>query len=291
MRWLGVDMGGTATRWVLVDADHRVVARGETPGATGLAFDAAGRAALAAALTPIRAQGPVTGAYLGVTGAGFTEDPDLRDQIAVALSLPPEKTRVVNDMVLAWRACWPDGGGHLVAAGTGSVGFTMRGETLLIGGRGTLIDDAGSGAWIALRALDALWRRIDETGKPDGAEILAEALFTALGGADWEATRRSVYSADRGAIGRLARPVAEAAMAGDPLSLDLMRQAGAELARLARVLVSRAGAAPVAVIGGVLTLHPGIRAALEAATPGIALCYPQPDAALTAAQLAQESFA
>ncbi len=291
MRWLGVDMGGTATRWALVETGGKVVSRGETPGASGLAFDAAGRAALDAALAPLRAQGPVDGAYLGVTGAGFADDPDLRRLIARALGVPEEKARVVNDMVLAWRACWPKGGGHLLASGTGSVGFTMQGETLLIGGRGTLIDDAGSGAWIALRALDALWRRIDESGKPEGAETLARTLAAAMGGSDWEATRRAVYGADRGAIGRLAQPVAQAAMAGDPLALDLMRRAGEELARLARILVARAGAAPVAVIGGVLSLHPDIRAALEAGTPGIALCYPQPDAALTAARLAQEAVA
>ncbi len=292
MVWLGVDMGGTATRWVAVDAADRVTAQGETPGATGLVFDSAARARFQAALAPVRARlGPLSGAYLGVTGAGFAADPALRAAASEALALPPENLSIVNDMVLAWQAVWPQGGGHLVAAGTGSVGFSLQGGVTLIGGRGTLIDDAGSGAWIALRALDALWRRIDEHGRPQGAEALGEALFTALGGADWEVTRRFVYGQDRGAIGTLARPVAEAAHRGDPVALDLMARAGAELARLARALVARAGPAPVAVIGGVIGLHPTIRAALEAATPGLTLAYPRPDAARHAAILARRSAA
>ncbi|MCB1391442.1 MAG: N-acetylglucosamine kinase, partial [Rhodobacteraceae bacterium] len=266
-------MGGTATRWACCDGTGALLARGTTAGATGLVFDAAGRAGFLAALAPLRAAGPFDAAYLGVTGAGFADDPALRALAAEALRLVPAALRLVNDMVLAWQATWPDGGGHLVAAGTGSVGFSMRAGTTLVGGRGTLIDDGGSGAWIALRALDTVWRLIDEHGTPRGAETLAATLFAAMGGSDWEATRRAVYGGDRGAIGRLARPVAEAAHAGDPVAEALMARAGAELARLARALVARAGPAPVAVIGGVVALHPMIRAALEAETPGLTLTY------------------
>ncbi|WP_068300294.1 N-acetylglucosamine kinase [Pararhodobacter sp. CCB-MM2] len=283
MRFLGVDMGGTGTRWATSDGS-----RGESAGATGLVFDAAARSAFEAALAPMRADGPFAGAYLGVTGAGFEDDPTLRTLAGAVLGLPAESVTIVNDMVLAWQAVWPEGGGHLVAAGTGSVGFSMEGGVTLVGGRGTLIDDGGSGAWIALRALDALWRLIDDDSAPKGAEILADAVFGAIGGSDWEATRRHVYGGDRGAIGRLARPVAEAAHLGDPLALELMARAGGELARLARALVARAGEAPVAVIGGVLPLHPEIRTAMEAGTPGIALTFPTPDAPATAARLAKE---
>lgn len=291
MRWLGVDMGGTATRWAICDDAGAVVARGETPGATGLVFNATGRDPFAAALSPIRAAGPLSGAWLGVTGAGFADDPALRALAAASLGLPDESVYIANDMVLAWHAAWPGGEGHLIAAGTGSVGFSLRGGTTLVGGRGTLIDDAGSGAWIALRALDALWRVIDGHGAPQGAETLARHLFPALGGNDWEDTRRFVYGGDRGAIATLARPVAMAAHEGDPLALDLMSRAGAELARLARALVARAGPAPVAAIGGVLDLHPAIRAALVAGTPGITLTWPQPDAARAAALLARKTRA
>lgn len=288
MPYLGVDVGGSASRWAVCDSAGQPLGRGEAPGATGLVFDPASRDRLAGALAPIAAAWPgVTAAYLGMTGAGFADDPGLRALVAGALRLSPGQVRVVNDMVLAHQAVFPDGHGHLVSAGTGSVGFSMTGGRItLVGGRGTLIDDGGSAAWIALRALDTLWRRIDEHGHPRGAEGLAEALFTAMGGADWEDTRRFVYGQSRGEIGTLARAVAQAARAGDPLAQELMARAGDELARLARALVARCGTAPVAVIGGVLALHPAIRTRLEAGCPGLTLDFPQPDVPLAAARLA-----
>lgn len=280
--FLGIDMGGSATRWVALDPSGAVIARGEGPGATGLnALDPATRPLLLAALAPIRGAVPgLVRAYVGMTGAGFAGDPALAAVVAEGLGA---EAVIVNDMVLAWQAVWPGGGGHLVAAGTGSVGFSLQGGVTLVGGRGTLIDDAGSGAWLALRALDRVWRAIDEGG--DGG-ALGAALFAAMGGADWEDTRRFVYGAARGQIGTLATAVAQAAHQGDGVALALMEQAGAELARLARVLVGRAGPAPVAVIGGVLALHPAVREGLLAATPGLTLTFPTPDLPLAAARLA-----
>lgn len=292
MHWLGVDMGGTATRWALCDDTGALVARGTAPGATGLIFEPALRHDYETTLRAIRAQtGPLAGAWLGITGAGFANDPLLAEVTGTALGLPPENLRVANDMVLAWHAAWPEGGGHVLTAGTGSVAFSLAtGTPALVGGRGTLIDDAGSGAWIALAALRALWRHIEETGGTAGIEILAEHLFAALGGSDWEDTRRAVYGAARGAIGTLARPVAEAATAGDPTALALLEDAGHELARLARAVVARAGPAPIAAFGGVFALHSAIRATLIAGTPGLALTFPTLDAPLRAAALARAEF-
>lgn len=289
MLYLGVDVGGSASRWAICDAAATVVARGETHGATGLIFEPAARERLRAALSPIRAANPpLAGAWLGMTGAGFDADPALHALVAEALGLPVAQVTVVNDMVLAHRAVFPVGKGHLISAGTGSVGFSLTGGRItLVGGRGALIDDGGSAAWIALRAIDALWRRIDEHGQPKGAEALAEALFAAMGGTDWEATRRFVYGQGRGEIGTLARAVAQAADHGDPTAQGLLRQAGLELARLGRALVARCGPAPLAIIGGVLRLHPIVGATLGDALADLTPDYPQPDAALTAARLAR----
>lgn len=290
--FLGVDMGGTATRWVAADAAGTVVARGQTTGATGLLFDDAARAAFRAALAPIAGQigsNPLEAAFLGITGAGMQGDAAVTAAAAEALGLPPGRIRQVNDMVLAWHAAFPRGGGHLVSAGTGSVGLSVAadGRITLVGGRGTLIDDAGSGAWIGLRALDAVYRLIDAHGAPRGAEILATHLFDAMGGSDWDSTRRFVYGRDRGAIGTLARAVAAAAQAGDETALTLLTRAGGELARLARVLLDRCGPAPVAVIGGVLGLHPAVRDGLARALPDVTPAFPTIDAAAHAARMAR----
>ena len=291
MHYLGVDMGGSATRWVCCDAEGRIRAEGVTPGATGLVFSDEARRVFLAALEPIRAAlpGPVTRAVLGLTGVGLDADPSITALIAQGLGLDAAQVTFCNDMVLAWHAAFSRTPGHLVSAGTGSVGLSVddAGRVTLVGGRGTLIDDAGSGAWIALRALDAVYRRIDAHGAATGAEVLARHLFAAMGGDDWDTTRRFVYGAERGALGLLAAPVAAAAHAGDPVALDLMARAGQELARLARALLARCGPAPVAVVGGVLALHPLVRTTMIAQVPDAALDFPILNAAARAADLAR----
>ena len=195
-------------------------------------------------------------------------------------------------MVLAWHTAFPRGGGHLVLAGTGSVGLSVDagGGITLVGGRGALIDDGGSGAWIALRALDRVWRAIDHAGHPEGVKILARHLFAAIGGEDWEDTRRYVYGRDRGAIGRLATAVAAAAHEGDAAALEILHHAGQELARLGHALIARCGAAPVGLTGGVLALHPAIAAAMRADLPGVDLQPMTLDAAAHAAAMARDRF-
>ena len=192
-------------------------------------------------------------------------------------------------MELAYRAAFAPGAGHLISAGTGSIGLhvTADGQIIRVGGRGLLIDDGGSGTWIALTALDRLYRLIDETGSTAGAQILADELFTAIGGSDWDATRAYIYGSDRGRIGALAQAVARAATKGDALALDILTQAGTELARLGQALVARAGHLPIGYVGGIIDLHPQIRLSLADALPDEVLLYPRLDAAAFAAQWAR----
>ncbi|ARO15468.1 ATPase BadF/BadG/BcrA/BcrD type [Ketogulonicigenium robustum] len=288
--YLGIDVGGTGTRWVVIDDAGHEVTRGRTDGATGLIYDAASLAAFVGAMEAVRegSPGPLAFVHLGITGAGFNRHANLDEQIKLAFRLPDGAFSYSNDMELAWHAAFPDGRGHLVSAGTGSIGLTFKdGERIAVGGRGILIDDGGSGTWIGLRALDRLYRLIDEKGAPEGAEILAEKLFGAMGGADWDATRAFVYGKDRGQIGTLAVAVAEAAHLGDPIALDMMTRAGTELARLALALVDRAGPAPLGFVGGVMKLHPAIQAGVAAALQGYDLQFPLIDAAHQAARIAR----
>ena len=284
MRSLGIDMGGTATRWVLRDAQGEV-SRGQVTGANGAIENPARRAAFVAALQAIPHQG-ADSAVLGVTGSGLTPDPELAALSRKALGI--ENIRVLNDVHLAWHAAFGKGPGHLVLAGTGSVGLSVAADGALtaVGGRGTLVDDGGSGAWIALRAIDALCRDWDEHGERPGP--LADALAGIVGAGGWDALRVFLYGTDRGGVAALAPAVAQAARAGCPLSLAVLTQAGLELARLAQVLVARRGPAPVKVTGGALALHPVILDSLRAATPDLGIEQVTLDAAASAAQLARQ---
>jgi glucosamine kinase len=54
---------------------------------------------------------------------------------------------------------------------------------------------------------------------------------------------------------------------GDPVAAAILREAGRELARLARALAGRFGERPVALAGRAATLHPLILTAMRAALP------------------------
>lgn len=291
--FLGVDIGGTASRYVLADNAGTIILRGAVGGATGHVFNPVERQKLQAVLEAIAADiaphGALAGVHLGITGLGDAARAEAADLTATVLGLGVEAVSLSDDMELAYRAAFAPGEGHLISAGTGSIGLHVEasGEIIRVGGRGILIDDGGSGTWIALNALDKLYRLIDETGTPAGAEVLAEELFAAMGGADWDATRSYVYGSDRGRVGALATAVARAADRGDALAAEILRQAGRELARLAQALIQRTQKLPVGYVGGILRLHPFVIASLIETLADVTVVFPQLDAAEYAATIAR----
>jgi glucosamine kinase len=292
---LGLDVGGTATRWALCDADGGMLARGQAAGWTALDLAAdAGREAVTAVLAGIArnaappwAAGPDTAPQrlvAGVTGLDATQRPLLQELLGRAFGLPGAAVTACNDIELVCHGAFAPGRGLVVYAGTGSVAALLdeTGTLQRAGGRGVLIDDAGGGHWIACRALRSVWRTEDETPGAWRQSALARALFERLGGPAWALTRAGVYGATRGEVGRLALAVAEAAE-DDPRALAQLRAAGVELARLALALRRRCGALPVALAGRVWDLHPVVeaafRAALPADTPVFRLASPPEDTA------------
>ncbi|WP_196258094.1 N-acetylglucosamine kinase [Pelagibacterium limicola] len=262
---LGIDVGGTASRWVVCDATGAVVARGEADGATGHLFNPAEKERLSTALRTIaRSLEPaglnVASLAAGITGYGSAVGDELKVLAGDIFDVPSNAIMLMDDIVLAYAANFTPGEGHLISAGTGSIGVHIgaTGQIVRVGGRGILIDDAGSGSWIALRALDCIYRSLDHQGSFASVEILARKLFGQVGGDNWSDVRQFVYSGDRGRIGGLAVAVAAAADEGDQAALAILRDAGAELAQLAKALMARAGEAPVRFVGGVLRLHPVI---------------------------------
>ena len=271
---LGLDAGGTQTRWALARDDGSLLAQGQVAPIAGAQLASAdGRASVAAALaqaaTEARQHGAVNGVLAGVlagvTGLGTEHAPALHALLAQAFALPLAAVGSMSDIELACHAAFAPGQGYVVYAGTGSIAaFIDEAGTLhRAGGRGAVIDDAGGGHWIARQALRRVWRAEDEEPGAWQHSALARALFDTLGGSDWAATRQWVYGATRGELGRLALAVAQAAHAGDGDALALLQDAGTELARLGLALHRRLGARPVALAGRVFELHPAIESALR----------------------------
>lgn len=293
---LGLDAGGTQTRWALADAQGRLLAEGAVAGINGLQLaSGAGRVALAQTAQrladAVLAHGRPGALYAGITGlAEAAAGQAMADLLSQALGMAPQRACCGSDMEIACRAAFAPGEGYLVYAGTGAIAAFLDADGSLqrAGGRGPILSDEGSGYWIAREALAAVWRAEDECPGAWRHSLLAQRLFERLGGSDWAASRAFVYGGERGAIGQLALAVASAAQGGDAQAQALLRRAGSELARLALALLRRYGPRPVLAAGRALLLHPligeGLREAL--APEGIELRLQQLEPHKTAAQLA-----
>ena len=270
---LGIDAGGTQTRWALASPSGELVAEGCVAGLSAVQLATKGgqqvvRDTLAALAADVLAVGRPRQVHAGMTGYGGVEEP-LCGLIRTPLGLGAEAVTIVTDIEVAYLDVFRPGEGYLVYAGTGSIAAFIDAQQQFhrVGGRGGLLDDGGSGFWIAREALRHIWRLEDEQPGAWQSSPMAREVLEHVGGSDWTHTRRFIYTVDRGEMGQLALAVAAAA-GTDPVALRILEAAGSELGRLARILQQRHGPRPLALAGRVFQLHPVIEQACRAAVPG-----------------------
>lgn len=268
---LGIDAGGTETRWALANPSGEIVAEGHVEGFSAVELHDSRRAHVAAVLEDlalaVRTAGRPARVHAGLTGFG-DERVELAQLIALPLGLPIGAITLGSDIETAYLDLFTPGQGYMVYAGTGSVAAFIdeNGNLHRAGGRGGLIDDGGGGYWIAREALRHVWRAEDERPGCWRDSPMAQELFDLVGGTDWARTRQHVYTGTRGDMGRLALAVARAADR-DPAASAILREAGRELARLAHAMMGRYGPRPVVLSGRAATLHPLISDTMRAELP------------------------
>lgn len=289
---LGIDAGGTQTRWGLANEAGEVVASGFADGLSALEMgSASGRQHLGDTLSEIAraaralGRGIPTHVVAGLTGFGGGSEADrknLAHLLAASLGVADDAVSLRSDVEIAYLDVFQPGEGYLVYAGTGAIGAFIDEARAFhrVGGHGGILDDAGSGFWIAKEAMKRVLREEDEHPGSTRDSILARELLACIDPCTlpacapfeaWPLIRRFVYDggfeSNRGRVGRLALGVAGAAKAGDLEALEILEQAGRELARLARVLTHRFGPKPVAMAGRVFELHRAIGDTLRSELP------------------------
>jgi glucosamine kinase len=269
---LGIDAGGTRTRWALAARDGAIVAEGEGAGLSALQMgSAAGRQSVHAHFALLASEvfkhGRPSRVRAGLTGFGGDGEP-LQRWLSELLGLDARAVALCSDIEIAYLDSFAPGQGYLVYAGTGSIGAWIdeHGEFHRAGGRGVTLDDGGGGFWIAREALRQIWRNEDECPGRWTESPMARAVFDRVGGSDWSFSRQFIYGQERGEVGKLALAVAASADA-DPAAADILRRAGLELARLASALTMRYGPRPVVLAGRASALHPLIASTMRAALP------------------------
>ena len=269
---LGIDAGGTQTRWALAAPGGAILAEGLVAGLSALQMGSphgreSVRAIFAELAQAVLPHGQPARVEAGLTGFGGDSEL-LQRWLSELLHVDAAAVHFSSDMEIAYRASFAPGEGYLVYAGTGSIGafIDADGQFHRAGGRGVVLDDGGGGFWIAKEALRHIWRLEDESPGAWRASKMARAVFDYVGGDDWAFSRQFIYGQERGAVGKLALVVAASADQ-DPAAAAILHNAGRELARLARALITRFGPRPVAVSGRAAELHPAIVAAMRDLLP------------------------
>jgi glucosamine kinase len=291
---LGIDAGGTQTRWALAAPGGAIVASGHVAGLSALQMSTpSGQQAVHATFSELardvlRHARPMR-VRAGITGFGGDGD-QLQRWLAELLHISPRCVTLCNDIEIAYLASFSPGEGYLVYAGTGSIGafIDAEGRFHRAGGRGVMLDDGGGGFWIAREALRHIWRGEDEEPGRWRQSPLAQAVFDYIGGDDWSLSRQFIYGQERGEVGKLALAVAASAE-NDPAAAHILEESGRELARLAVALSNRFGPRPVALAGRASELHPMIAQSMRAHLPdGTTLALMGSQAHSAAARLAAD---
>ena len=286
---LGIEGGGTKTRWILLDSRGRRLADGtEGPGNVLLA----GPEGLRKIFRRIAKRLPLAPAAIGAGFAGARGTAEVSVARSALQSVWPQvKTVAVGqDTDSALAAAWGQGDGFLVIAGTGSnVVGRLAGKKYTAGGHGHLLGDAGSGYDLATRALRAVYRERDRQG---AAPKLAAGLLAHAGAADLDRLLRAVYH-PRGKewLAGFAPVVLRAAARGDSLAREVVREATGELAERLAELARRLKVRPtrVALTGGLVEndfYRQQLTAAVAGRLPGARVTVLQTPGEIGAAKMA-----
>ncbi len=273
---LGIDGGGTKTRFVLTDAALTPIAVYDGPPGNladigeetlrGVLKDGA-----EAVLRSSGAPAPVS-VFAGLAGSGGSGQTVCR--ILSDLFGEGTQTGAGTDAVNMLSCAHLDGDGALLIAGTGSGCFVRKdGAVTMVGGWGYLIDDGGSGFALGRDAFCAALRAADGRGGPT---VLTELLSERLGYAVTAAIPE-IYAKGKPFIASFAPCVFRAAEEGDGTAGQIVSENARLLAELLTAAGKRTGGSLSAAYGGgVLDHHPGYLEEVRRNVPAGIRLFPLP---------------
>jgi glucosamine kinase len=260
----GIDGGGTRTRFVLADANGRILARREGRGsllgagrdpeiAEDIERHVRALAEEAGVELPLRAL------CAGLAGsAGRPEATRIFQDELVRLGIA-SRVSVIPDAEVAFEDAFGEGEGILVIAGTGSIalGRGEAGGLHRVGGWGALLGDEGSAYGIALDGIRAAMRGAEGLGEPT---LLTSAILSRLRIDSLSGIFKWSQDARKGEIAALAPAVFGTAAAGDRVAISILEKALDGILDHARALRralfpergSDRPAIPGALVGGIV---------------------------------------
>jgi N-acetylglucosamine kinase-like BadF-type ATPase len=227
---LGIDGGGSRTRALLCDPSGQIIGQGLSGGtnprvSSVTELKAHLQKAIEQATQTVDCS-KILAAHFGLAGTG---DSQARTKVkAITKELLCEQTTITigHDLEIALAGGLGSNTGLVLVAGTGSAcyGRSYDGRSASCGGWGDLVDDAGSGSWIGLRALQDCVRQSD--GRlPESP--LKQAVMDFLKIDHMNAFKARIHDAglSRSERARLAPIILDLASAGDEISLAIVAEA------------------------------------------------------------------
>ena len=239
--WIGIDGGGTKTKFLAVDESGKRLASYIAGGAyyhlDGIETVCA---RLAEGIGAVKGSSDILGICFGMPGFGeSTSDDEAVERIR--LSLSPYNLYVVNDVEVGWAGSLALSPGVNIVAGTGSIAYgrNQDGFSARSGGWMEFFSDEGSGYWLGRRTLELFAKQSDGRIPKDKLYELLKAHLNLQNDNEMNSLVRDAYALSREKTASLQRVLFEAAKAGDRSAIKLYQEAGQELALIADAVIRK----------------------------------------------------
>jgi N-acetylglucosamine kinase-like BadF-type ATPase len=298
---VGVDIGGTSSRALVVTPDGTVFGRGGSGGGNPNSHppELAAKRVSEAVAAALGSGGDVQACLLGMAGESKFTDPAVVEVFESALrqvGVTCEVT-VVSDAEVAFASATPEPAGTVIIGGTGSVAARIenRRKSSWCGGWGWLLGDEGSAYWIGREAVRSTLRAL-QSDLPLGSlgrAVLATAVHSADLALDQLAGRRTALSRLITAANSVA-PIQLAGYAGmvsehwatDPAATSIVDRAAELLAAHATAVRTTGEHTPIVLAGSVIGPESPVGAAVRKQLTDEGEVLFAPDGAVGAAWLA-----
>lgn len=156
---LGIDAGGTHTRFVLMDENGQIIHQEKS---ASIHFMKVGYEGITKALKDFKDGCEYKDYNVAIGMAGYGEDASIRNHIEDAVFKVYPSALILNDAQFAHIAALEGQDGVYVISGTGSIAFNkVNNQFMRSGGFGYLLDDGGSAFWIGKKILEHFVKMID----------------------------------------------------------------------------------------------------------------------------------
>ncbi len=237
MKYIGIDGGGTKTKFVLFDENGIKLEEIIAPSVHILTQDK--QECIRILLSSVKELSPNKDAFIVAGLAGYGNQKDLRKQIEDICqeAFRGYKYLIYNDVQIAMQGALGGEDGIVVIAGTGSIAFSLRNNlTTRCGGWGYQIGDEGSAYWIGNELIKEYCRQVD--GRHSKTLLYEKIKQACQLQDDYDMiSYRYHLKNERKEIALLAKINYELALMNDPYALQIYKEAAYQLSSIIKPLI------------------------------------------------------